>query len=32
MKRDFVEQGREEMHDFVIKAIDDLLEILNSKI
>ena len=32
MKRNFVEQGREEMYDFVIKAIDDLLKILNSKI
>lgn len=32
MKRDFVTQGKEEMHDFVIKAIDDLLAILNSKI
>lgn len=32
MKRDFVEQGREEMHDFVVKAINDLLAILDSKI
>ena len=32
MKRDFVEQGREEMHDFVVKAINDLLSILDSKI
>ena len=32
MKRDFVEQGREEMHEFVIKAIDDLLAVLDSKI
>ena len=32
MKRDFVEQGREKMHDFVVKAINDLLAILDSKI
>lgn len=31
-KRSFVEQGRAEMHDFVIKAIDDLLSVLDSKI
>lgn len=32
MKRDFVENGKKEMNDFVIKAIDDLLKVLNSKI
>lgn len=31
-RKTFVEQGREEMEDFVIKAIDDLLAILDSKI
>jgi len=31
-RKTFVEQGREEMEDFVIKAIDDLLKILDSEI
>ncbi len=31
-RKGFVEQGREEMHDFVVKAIDDLLAVLDSKI
>jgi len=31
-RKTFVEKGREEMHDFVVKAIDDLLAVLDSKI
>lgn len=32
MKGDFVKQGRVEMRDFVIKAIDDLLDVLDSAV
>ena len=32
MKENFVKQGKSEMHDFVTKAIDDLLDILDSKV
>lgn len=32
MVRDFVEQGKKDMPDFIIKAIDDHLDILNSKV
>lgn len=31
-RKGFVEQGRYDMHDFVVKAIDDLLAVLDSKI
>ena len=32
MRPDFVEQGKKDMPDFIIKAIDDHLDILNSKV
>ena len=32
MKEDFVKKGKEEMHDFVEKAIEDLLAVLDSNI
>ena len=32
MKADFVKQGKEEMNEFVIKAITDLLKVLDSRV